>query len=234
MSENVETAPETIETCPVGEPQCRVIDKMTALHLENRKLSKLVHTDTLTGLYNFRHFIRSLEQEMERSRRTLMPTGLIFVDLDFFKKVNDTWGHETGNLALVQTADLLGRFVRKIDIACRYGGEEFAIILPSTDLSTTRQVAERLRAAIEETPLLHDNHSLSLTASLGVDIFKGFEGESPQAFIKRADTYLYEAKNNGRNQVCTAQYEVEENKTQVSHEEKDALHGLFNDPDADH
>lgn len=216
--------------CPVGEVDCLVIDEVLELRTHNDELRKLVRTDTLTGLFNFRHFTGALEQEMERSRRNLLPTGLVFVDLDFFKKVNDTWGHEVGNVALMQTAELMFAFTRKIDIPCRYGGEEFAIILPSTDLSTSVQVAERLREAIEAKPLINGEHTIKITASLGVDIYKGYEGESPQEFIKRADSYLYQAKNEGRNRVCAAHYESSDALTQVSHEEKDALFGLFDEP----
>jgi len=216
--------------CSVGEVDCPVIDEVLELRSDNEELRKLVRTDTLTGLFNFRHFNGALEQEMERSRRNLLPTGLIFIDLDFFKKVNDTWGHEVGNVALVQTAELMFAFTRKIDIPCRYGGEEFAIILPSTDLATSIQVAERLREAIETKALINGEHSIKLTASLGVDIYKGYEGESPQEFIKRADSYLYQAKDEGRNRVCAAHYESTETLTQVSHEEKDALFGLFGGP----
>jgi diguanylate cyclase (GGDEF)-like protein len=224
-----DTAKNSVPVCPVGEAQCPIIDKLIQARAENLELSELVRTDTLTGLFNFRHFSSSLENEMERSRRTLLPTGLIIVDLDHFKKVNDTWGHDTGNEALIQTAELMRRFLRKIDIACRYGGEEFAIILPSTDLHTSLQVAERLRAAIEEKPLISGDNTIKLNASMGVDIFKGHEGDSPQQFIKRTDSLLYQAKNEGRNRVCGANYETPEAATQVSHEEKDALFGLFND-----
>lgn len=229
IDNNADPASAQTSICPVGESSCVIIDEVLSLRTENRKLSKLVRTDTLTGLYNFHHFSKSLEQEMERSRRTLLPTGLVFVDLDFFKKVNDTWGHEVGNLALIQTAELIRRLVRKIDIPCRYGGEEFAIILPATDLNTSAQVAERLRLAIEEKPLINGEHTIQLTASLGVDIFKGHEGDTAQMFIKRADSFLYQAKNEGRNRVCIASYERKEPLSQVSHEEKDLLFGLFSE-----
>ncbi len=229
MSEPVDPSQASVPACPVGEAQCKIIDELIQVRTENQELAELVRTDTLTGLFNFRHFSASLENEMERSRRTLLPTGLIIVDLDHFKKVNDTWGHDAGNLALIQTAELMRGFVRKIDIPCRYGGEEFAIILPSTDLQTSLQVAERLRVAIDEKPLLSGEHSIKLSASMGVDIFKGHEGESPQEFIKRADSFLYQAKNEGRNRVCGANFDGPESATQVSHEEKDALFGLFND-----
>ena len=229
--EDPQTKNQTAPTCPVGERQCDVIDELMALRSENQSLSELVRTDTLTGLSNFRHFMQCLEQEMERSRRTLLPTGLIYIDLDFFKKVNDTWGHEVGNLALQQTASLMQACVRRIDIPCRYGGEEFAVILPSTDLMTSVQVAERIRESIENTPLAIEQQQLKLTASLGVDIYKGIGEEAPQSFIQRADSCLYRAKQEGRNQVCHADYDSQTTKSQVSHEEKDALFGLFGNPD---
>ncbi len=213
--------------CPVGEDHCVYIDELVELRLLNDKLLELVRTDTLTGIYNYRHFRRSLEHEMERSRRSGQPTALILVDLDHFKNVNDTWGHEIGNDALVQTANLMRTAVRKLDIPCRYGGEEFIIILPSTDLLISIQVAERLRNLIASTPLPVPGGEIRLTASLGVDVFTAEQGDSPEDFVKRADALLYRAKNEGRNRVCHAVSDLGEAEAQVTREEKDALFGLF-------
>lgn len=243
ISTKTEQAPTTADNqrpdCPVGEYRCAVIDELVTLRTTNAQLSELVRTDTLTGIYNYRFFIQSLEQEMERTRRSTQSTALILIDLDHFKRVNDTWGHEVGNEALVQTAQLMRRAVRKLDIPCRYGGEEFVIILPSTDLLTATQVAERLRELIATTPLAVSQGELKLTASLGVDVYQGGE-EQPEDFVKRADHQMYAAKQEGRNRVCHAVSDRMESAGNVSSEEKNALFGLFGgdhyedeDPDLD-
>lgn len=225
------TQPAATPNCPVGETTCNIIDELSALRQEVAELTEQVHTDTLTGLNNYRHFTKALDYEMERTQRTGQATALIIVDLDFFKKVNDTWGHEVGNLALIQTSELLKQATRKLDIPCRYGGEEFVIILPSTDLLTGTQVAERLRARIEATPLYADGNEITLTASLGIDVYTAGKQETQEDFIKRVDALLYEAKNGGRNQVRSGSRKDIQSETTVSSDEKDALFGLFDNSD---
>jgi len=198
------------------------------------ELNALVHTDTLTELYNYRHFIRALEQELERTHRTAQPTSMIMIDLDFFKKVNDNWGHEVGNQALIQTAKLLRATTRKLDIPCRYGGEEFALVLPTTDLLTGAQVAERIRARIAETPLVFaDNQGqtqrIELNASLGVDVFTRRDSDTPEGFVARVDALLYQAKANGRNQVVHGVRTDMTPTATVTTDEKDALFGMFDE-----
>jgi two-component system, cell cycle response regulator len=180
-----------------------LLAELKKLKSDYQKLSELVHTDSLTGLYNYRHFTAAIEQEMERSRRTGQPTILIMLDYDHFKKVNDNWGHNNGNRALILLASCLRNTLRKFDTACRYGGEEFAIILPGTDLATGVKVAERLRKTIALTPLvIDDNQSVKLTISLGVALYQGNQKETAEKLIKLADTQLYRAKKEGRNRVC--------------------------------
>lgn len=225
------TQPPTTPDCPVGERHCAIIDELVTLRQEVIELTEQVHTDTLTGLNNYRHFTKALDYEMERTQRTGQATALIIVDLDFFKKVNDTWGHEVGNQALVQTAELLKRTTRKLDIPCRYGGEEFVVILPSTDLLTGTQVAERLRARIEASPLVTEQQEVALTASLGIDVYNAGHQETQEEFIKRVDALLYDAKHNGRNQVRSGSRQDIQAETTVSQAEKDALFGLFDNED---
>ncbi|ARN73951.1 GGDEF domain-containing protein [Oceanicoccus sagamiensis] len=219
--------------CPVGESQCGVIDEVVALRGEVATLSEQVRTDTLTGLFNFRHFRQALDQEMERTRRTMQSTALVMVDLDYFKKVNDSWGHEVGNQALVSTAQLLRSTTRRLDIPCRYGGEEFAVILPATDLMTGIQVAERIRAAIETTPVMVNGEDIGLTASLGVEIYSALKEDTPEQLIERADRCLYKAKQQGRNQVCHGTFDMGQSEAAVSEEERDALSDFFGDDRAD-
>lgn len=219
--------PNTLPTCPTSNESCEIISELTDLRDKVSELSELVHTDTLTGLSNFRYLMQALEQEMERTRRTGHATGLIMMDLDHFKKVNDQWGHDVGNQALILAARLIRAAVRKMDAPCRYGGEEFAIILPATDHHQTIQVAERIREMIEDTPLVFDQQELSLTASFGVDIYNAKVGGGVEEMIKRADSFLYQAKQEGRNRVCYAPIEIKPDLSSVSHDEKEALFGLF-------
>ena len=227
------STPSSAPNCPVGEDSCNVIDELIALRREVAELTEQVHTDTLTGLNNYRHFTKALDTEMERTQRTGQATALVIVDLDYFKKVNDTWGHEVGNQALIQTAQLLRQATRKLDVPCRYGGEEFVIILPSTDLLTGTQVAERLRALIEASPLKVGEESITLTASLGIDVYIAGRQEKQEDFIKRVDALLYQAKETGRNRVCSGKREDIQSETHVSADEKDALFGLFGPADED-
>lgn len=211
--------------CPVGESECQYIDELMRLRARTEELSELVHTDTLTGLYNYRHFSLVLEQELERTRRTGQPTCLIMVDLDHFKAVNDTWGHEIGNKVLKQTANLMTQLLRRIDIPCRYGGEEFALILPGTPLPRAIQAAERLRMALQETAVEFDGQQLSVTASMGVSVYMKESKLSVEAFIKEADGFLYQAKEAGRNRIAHPDLETVRPKGQVSKDEKAALFG---------
>lgn len=190
--------------CLSGEAACSVIEELNKLRKENRRLEKLVHTDTLTALYNLRFFLQSLDREMDRARRTGIPVALIFLDLDNFKRVNDNWGHEAGNRALVHVSRLIRETIRKTDIPCRYGGEEFAVILPATRLQVARTVAERLRKLVESDALVLDKagRMLPLSISLGLDVMGPGYNDNPEKFINSVDAYLYQAKHRGRNCLC--------------------------------
>ena len=180
-----------------------LLAELEKLKTDYQKLSELVHTDSLTGLYNYRHFITAIEQEMERCQRSGQSMVLIMLDYDRFKEVNDNWGHNNGNRALILLASCLHNTLRKFDTACRYGGEEFAIILPNTNLMTGVRVAERLRRTIASTPLIIDDHqSITLTISLGVAAYKEGQKETAEQLVKLADAQLYRAKKEGRNRVC--------------------------------
>lgn len=218
---------ETPIACPVGEKACQYLDEVIRLRREVKELSELARTDTLTGIFNYRHFIHSLDLEMERSRRSDRSTALIMLDLDLFKRVNDNWGHDAGNIVLKKTADIIRNSTRKLDIACRYGGEEFAIIIPSTSLLIGIQVAERIRNLIANTSFVFDGQTVNISASFGVDIFQGSDDETPESFIKRTDEYLYQAKNQGRNCVCHATDDKLNPDSALNIDERDALFGVF-------
>jgi two-component system cell cycle response regulator len=191
-------------------------------------LREQVITDPLTGLFNVRHFRSSLDIELERTLRTTMATSLMMIDLDYFKKVNDVWGHEVGNQDLKLTARLIKQVTRQLDIQCRYGGEEFVVILPSTSLLLASQVAERLRQKIETSEILVGDQVLKVTASIGLSVRLSHEKGTSSDLIKAADNCLYEAKTAGRNQICFVGAESQAHAA-VSGDEKEALMGMFSD-----
>lgn len=214
--------------CPIGAPSCSIIDELASIRTEVRELRAQSQRDALTGLYNFRYLQNALDQEMERTRRTLQPTALIMLDLDHFKAVNDNYGHEVGNLVLKQTAEQIKSHLRKLDLGCRYGGEEFALILPNTRLPEALEVAERLRQLRESEPMrLDDGTSFQVTASFGVALYRG-ELISREAFVELADRQLYAAKAAGRNRVC-ADRPARTPDTEVTMDEKRALLSSLSD-----
>lgn len=167
------------------------------------QLLKMAQTDFLTGLPNRSRIKVFFERERSRAGREQQPLSLLIVDLDHFKEVNDRFGHEAGDRALVFFADLLKHRLRATDLAGRLGGEEFGIILVNTATSTAIQVAEDLRRALSEADLQSDGQPISLTMSIGVAEL-GVDGNSLQDLLAAADQRLYQAKDQGRNQVVPA------------------------------
>jgi diguanylate cyclase (GGDEF)-like protein len=178
--------------------------------IENVDLHETVQrqavTDDLTSLYNVRHFHDWLDAEIERSRRFGTHIGLVMLDIDGFKQVNDTYGHQQGDLVLVEVARAVRELSRDIDEPARYGGEEIAVVLPQTDISGTELAAERIRTAIEglHIPLLDGSGSLSVTASFGVAALPE-AAANKEELIAAADAALYRAKRAGKNRVERAQ-----------------------------
>jgi diguanylate cyclase (GGDEF)-like protein len=156
-------------------------------------------TDGLTGCFNRRSFEMQLERDLHLATRMRQPLSLIMLDVDKFKLVNDTYGHDAGDLALRTLAEVLREELRGVDTAARYGGEEFAVILPQADLDGALIVAERLRNRIEQTEMPGIGH---ITASLGVATFP-FHASSRDSLVTTADRALYQAKHLGRNRLCT-------------------------------
>lgn len=167
--------------------------------LENAQLYQLAITDELTGLYSVRYFKHRLEKEMKRAYRYKQPLSLLMMDLDYFKVVNDMYGHLTGDMVLKETAARIRKGIRDVDIACRYGGEEFCALLPETDLKGAEILAERLRAAVGDAPVKGNRNNITITISIGVASLSG--GEAKEKFIEAADGALYRAKQEGRNRV---------------------------------
>lgn len=191
----------TANGCPNAK-QCSLVEEIALLRERCRKLEELSFVDGLTGLYNFRYMQRSLEMEMERTRRSKLPTGLVMIDLDHFKNVNSLYGHECGNAALTWFGKILKDGVRLIDVPCRYGGEEFALILPGASLRQSIGIAERLREITRSNPVTFGTQTVSITASFGIAVFRFTDECTVGAFLNRADRLLYEAKNLGRDRIC--------------------------------
>ncbi len=211
--------------CPLLEPDCRWLREVGRLRAENRELRQQVITDSLTGLFNYRYFSQMLNTEMQRTRRTGQPTCLIMIDLDHFKKVNDRWGHEGGNVALQTVARVFRQELRQLDIVCRYGGEEFAVILPQTTLPMAAAIAERIRLSLGQTPVAFAGERFSLTASFGVDCYRSTDPDSAEAFVRRVDHWLYLAKEAGRNRVAHPPFSGSGEPGEVSPDERAELLG---------
>jgi len=174
--------------------------------------------DPLTGLFNRRYLEETLEREVRRATRSEQTLGVIMLDLDHFKRFNDTYGHEAGDTVLRQTASFLANSVRAEDIVCRFGGEEFIVILPMADLNATQARAANICSRLRDLEVLHEGRPVGkVTASAGVAAFPE-HGTEPKALIDAADAAMYRAKKEGRDRVVAASVprEVEALKSAVS------------------
>lgn len=167
---------------------------------DEQALEQLASHDGLTELYNHRTFYTLLEEEIARARRFKHPFGLLLIDIDHFKRVNNTYGHQAGDAILQGLSQRLANQVRAVDRVCRYGGDEITVILPDT--KAVMEMAERLRAAVEATPFdIGAGNVLGITVSIGAASFPR-NADTGQALLSAADTALYAAKEGGRNRVC--------------------------------
>ena len=164
------------------------------------KILQYATLDALTGLNNRRQFEVRLKQEIATTKRQKNPLCAMMIDIDFFKKVNDTYGHASGDAVLRAVASVIKEHLRESDIPSRYGGEEFAVLLPYTHIDEAQIVGERLRKAVESTPVPIDKKNINVTISMGLAEFN--PEETGEELFERADKALYEAKESGRNRVC--------------------------------
>jgi diguanylate cyclase (GGDEF)-like protein len=164
------------------------------------EVKSLAVRDGLTGLYNYRYFREMLAHQVEMSRRYGRPLSLLFADIDDFKKVNDTLGHPVGDLVLQTLAGFLETHLRHSDVLCRYGGEEFVVLLPHTDTDQARHIAERLRQGISRLPIPAPSGDLFITISIGLATLTG--GMKGEDLVQTADQALLSAKRTGKNRVC--------------------------------
>ncbi len=196
--EDLEFATKVVETA------VNAIEKAYALQTaesDKVRYQWLATVDPLTGCANRRALMEKLEQELDRLRRYGLALSVMMIDLDRFKRINDTYGHLVGDRVLQQLGDLLRRQVRTVDAVARYGGEEFVVLLPETDTEGAVVFAERIRQAVEEYDFSDGNESVRVTVSIGVAATPASEVVDPKMLLGKADEALYRAKNGGRNLV---------------------------------
>jgi diguanylate cyclase (GGDEF)-like protein/PAS domain S-box-containing protein len=197
------------ESGQISEDQQRLATSVAehiALALANLKLREALEyqsiRDSLTGLYNRRYLEESLEREISRAQRQQFNLGVVMIDIDHFKHYNDNYGHDAGDIVLQKLGSFLQQHIRGSDIACRYGGEEFTLILPEVSLETLQERAETIRVEVQHLKLQHHYQDLGqITLSLGLAIFPT-QGLTAESLLRAADAALYQAKQQGRNQVC--------------------------------
>lgn len=181
--------------------QMKIKNLQDELKRSNELLKQLSNTDPLTHLYNRRYLMQAMDREYQRAMRKNDGLSMIMVDIDHFKKVNDTYGHQEGDAVLVAVASLLQSMVRRYDVAARYGGEEFVILLSDTALPQAMLFAERCRCAVQKIVFSGIMKSLTVTVSLGVASFPSGNVDCVDSLFRQADEALYRAKQNGRNRV---------------------------------
>ncbi len=196
---------------PLNDQQRRMLTAAAALlavSLKNAELFREVHEnsvrDSLTGCFNRKHALEVMDAELRRARRSQMPLSMVMFDLDHFKRINDRYGHLAGDAVLSAVGARMKAVLRGSDLKCRYGGEEFLILLPDTQVSGALHVAENLRRELESRPVLWNEESMSMSASFGVTAITPGEVD-PLVIMARADSALYRAKAEGRNCVRLAE-----------------------------
>jgi diguanylate cyclase (GGDEF)-like protein len=177
----------------------KLVDEISERKHVEERLARIATSDMLTGVMNRRAMFEQLRYQLVRHQRNKTPFVILVADVDHFKNINDTYGHDVGDQALIAVADILLNSTRSQDLISRWGGEEFLILLPDTDLKGGAIAAEKIRSRMSEEAVKADKHSLKLTLSIGVAEYK--YGQTIEKCIKDADSALYQAKNQGRNRV---------------------------------
>ena len=183
--------------------QLKMRELISDLEKSQMELKQLASTDSMTKLYNRRYFTEISESFLNLDKRNKTNTSIIMLDIDKFKNVNDTYGHKVGDDVIISLASILQAQSRKSDIVCRWGGEEFVILFPHTNLEGASVIAQEIRVTVENSLLqVEDNKELKFTVSIGISVVDIENDLNIEASINRADEALYEAKESGRNRVC--------------------------------
>ncbi len=170
-----------------------------------KKVEALAITDGLTGLYTRTYFIERLQEEIERAKNDSTPISVAIIDIDYFKKVNDTYGHLAGDTFLKQLSNILRRRFRSVDVLSRYGGEEFAVLMYHTTINESYKILEEVRKMVEEEKFfmpIESYHPIQIKKTISIGIAELKEEQTPDEIIKKADIALYKAKEQGRNRIC--------------------------------
>jgi diguanylate cyclase len=187
--------------CKLALQQAELEKAHFELQNKQRELERLTRVDGLTGLFNRNTFVDLTRQELDRAQRQGSHTALLLLDLDNFKRINDSWGHPAGDAVLRNVANIASSTVRSTDMVGRLGGEEFIVLLPSTSLEAARKLAEKLRQRIEVSPTVWESSTLPVTTSIGVSGTTALEKRNFDSLYTAADKGLYLAKARGRNRV---------------------------------
>jgi diguanylate cyclase (GGDEF)-like protein len=180
----------------------RLQGQLIEIGLLQSKLREQAIRDPLTNIFNRRYLDETLDRELSRAAREDYPVCVIMVDIDHFKRVNDTHGHEAGDLVLKAIAETLSHHCRRGDFACRYGGEEFVVVLPNITLETAYARAEDLRKSLHLLSVPYEEHNLSVTISMGIACFPE-NGQTRDAILRAADQAMYAAKEAGRDHILS-------------------------------
>jgi len=209
----------------VVDPAEDLVGRLAALERENRQLKSLSLSDDLTGLYNKRFFSIQLEIEMARAQRTGQSCCLLMIDFDNFKEINDRLGHDEGDRFLIQMGGLIREKLRPTDFVCRYGGDEFAVIMPATSLLDGIGIAKRLQ---EFTAHFTWKMALRVSASFGMAAFEPSNPLNAEEFFKQADNELYKAKKAGKNRISYPAHASAQalQRESVARNEREALFSL--------
>jgi len=175
-----------------------------SIAIHNAFLFEMTTTDMMTKLKMKHYFLTVLEERLSNLQKSSGSICIVMLDIDFFKRVNDTWGHGCGDLVLKNVAATIQETIRSNDVAARYGGEEFVLYLPDSDLPVSSHIAERIRLAIEKTATLFEGVSVCVTISIGIALYDRTRDASAKDLIERADKALYRSKQEGRNRVSVA------------------------------
>jgi len=178
----------------------RANERLSAL---NKELEEISITDSLTQAFNRQYFMDRIKQEVKRASRYGTHVSLLMLDIDHFKKVNDTWGHQAGDAVLAGVSSVIRERLREPDLFARYGGEEFCLIAMAMDLAEAIRLGDRLREMVEQADFLYGAHRIKVTVSIGVCTWTPEIKENFEELVRRADAGLYRAKEQGRNRVCT-------------------------------
>ncbi|MBP2673203.1 MAG: diguanylate cyclase [Deltaproteobacteria bacterium] len=181
---------------------CITVQDVTEVAAYEKILLEMNYRDSLTGAYNRRYFTSRLKEEFERHRRYKRSMSMLMIDIDHFKSVNDTHGHQCGDFILKSVSATIQSALRRVDILARYGGEEFCCILPETTFEPSMMIAERIRGLVESETYIYEGQAVRVTVSIGVPRAP-VSGDTPESFLKNADDALYEAKKIGRNTVIS-------------------------------